>query len=393
MINKDEKNNNQIEQLELQIEQKFFDTSCYVYKSHNLIESNYNFSINEQRLIYLASKKLKPRYIKSDLKTSQLKTYIAHKTFENIRIYVTEFKNEFNIKSNAIYKILEKTAADLFEKKFEYMQDDSTYVTKRWVITCRYNSEEKYVEITFHPDLILDLLLLKNRYGKLEFSAARNFKKSYTHRIYELLQNYLYQKYRTISLESLKEKLDIEPTKYQRFTILKEKVLEPAIEEINKFTNLQVSYTPLRKGRKIGAVKFSINLKETETILSNINDEKLEPEILNKITTIINSKLKLTNKLEEYQISQIINESIAAIKEYKIDMSLYEYVEYQVNNVYNYSRVKKVNNYFSCLITAIRSYWKENEEINNVNENKFNNFTPREYDYDKLEKQLLGWEY
>ena len=25
--------------------------------------------------------------------------------------------------------------------------------------------------------------------------------------------------------------------------------------------------------------------------------------------------------------------------------------------------------------------------------NKFDNFTPREYDYDKLEKQLLGWDY
>ena len=38
------------------------------------------------------------------------------------------------------------------------------------------------------------------------------------------------------------------------------------------------------------------------------------------------------------------------------------------------------------------NYNKTKQQANNVKPNKFNNFEPRSYDYDSLEKKLLGWD-
>lgn len=45
-----------------------------------------------------------------------------------------------------------------------------------------------------------------------------------------------------------------------------------------------------------------------------------------------------------------------------------------------------------ALVIAIREDWKQAQIANRGNKLKFNNFTPRDYDYEKLERQLLGWD-
>ena len=77
--------------MNLEIEQ--MDTSKYLYKSNNLIESSYKFDLNEFRLTYLAIKKLTPIYIKSNIKRSEMRTVFGHETFKDIKISVNEFKN------------------------------------------------------------------------------------------------------------------------------------------------------------------------------------------------------------------------------------------------------------------------------------------------------------
>ncbi|EOU1878247.1 hypothetical protein [Clostridium perfringens] len=52
------------------------------------------------------------------------------------------------------------------------------------------------------------------------------------------------------------------------------------------------------------------------------------------------------------------------------------------------NQMKKINNRVGALIAAIKKDWQPNK--GQVNKNC--NFTQRDYDYDSLEKQLLGWE-
>ncbi|HAT4254991.1 TPA: hypothetical protein I9065_001357 [Clostridium perfringens] len=50
--------------------------------------------------------------------------------------------------------------------------------------------------------------------------------------------------------------------------------------------------------------------------------------------------------------------------------------------------MKRINNRVGALISAIKEDWKPNKGQANNN----CNFNQRDYDYDSLEKQLLGWE-
>ncbi len=55
--------------------------------------------------------------------------------------------------------------------------------------------------------------------------------------------------------------------------------------------------------------------------------------------------------------------------------------------------MKNIRNKVGALLTALKDDWKPSKsESNSVTVSSFNNFEPREYDYDSLEKKLLGWD-
>lgn len=371
------------EQIELDIQP--METDTYVFKSHNLIESGYNFTLNEQRLTYLASKKLKPRYIKSNIKPSQMTTLFANETFKDLKIHVNEFKEAFHLNSNNLYKVLEETTKSLKRKVIQYLQDDGTFVEKSWVITSKYNEKGKYVELTFHPDLIFDLLVLKGRFGKMEYNAVTTFKTSYAFRIYELLQNYAYKGVRRFELEDLRYKLGIyDDTKYSKYAEFKRNVLNPSIDSINESTSLDIKLNEIRYGRKIGAIEFIISQKATSLIETYDIQDPIDLSQVKEMEKRVG--IKLTSK----QVSELEEITIKSIKENKIDMGFYEYIEYEVERVKDYSKTTEIKNLYGCLKTALKEYWQENKLI--PKSNTFNNFEPRKYDYDDLEKKLLGWD-
>ena len=384
-MGKEEENTEQL-QFELKV---MDDTDTYVFKSHNLIESGYNFTLNEQRLTYLASKKLKPKYIKANIKPSQMKTLLANESFKDLKIYVNEFKDSFGLKSNNLYKVLEDTAISLYNKSIQYMKDDGTFVQKRWVTTCKYNEKEKYVELTFHPDLILDLLVIKGRFGKMEYNATKTFRTSYAFRIYELLQNYAYKGSRTFELEDLRYKLGIyEDEKYSNFKDFRKRVLTPSLECINESTNLEVDYTVKKYGRKIGAIEFTISQKSPLSLKDNTDIEVIDTSQVEEMEKRVGCKLSAG------VVAELTNITIDAIKKYNIDMSFYQYIEFEMDRVRDYAKVKEVKDVVRCLKSALSQYWQEDKSI--PKESSFNNFEPRamysdEVAMDKLEEKLTSW--
>ena len=376
------------EQIELDIQS--METDTYVFKSHNLIESGYNFTLNEQRLTYLASKKLKPRYIKSNIKPSQMTTLFANETFKDLKISVNEFKEAFHLNSNNLYKVLEETAKNLKRKMIQYLQDDGSFVEKSWVITSKYNEKGKYVELTFHPDLIFDLLVLKGRFGKMEYNAVTTFKTSYAFRIYELLQNYAYKGVRRFELEDLRYKLGIyDDAKYSKYAEFKRNVLIPSIDSINESTSLDIKLNEIRYGRKVGAIEFIISQKATPLIETYDIPEPID------LSQVKEMEKRVGIKLTAKQVSELEEITIKRIKENKIDMGFYEYIEYEVERVKDYGETTEIKNPYGCLKTALQEYWQENKPI--PKSYTFNNFPARsiysdEVAMDKMEKRLLGWD-
>ena len=92
-------------------------------------------------------------------------------------------------------------------------------------------------------------------------------KSKYAIRLFELFKSYQYQKIKEFGIDELKSLLYAE--NYDNFAHFKKRVLEPAISEINEFTEIKVSYATISKGRKVIKVRFEITRKPAiETYIS-----------------------------------------------------------------------------------------------------------------------------
>ena len=372
-----------------QIEFDYMDNEKYIYKSNNLVESSYSLSLNAQRLIYMGAKKLKPIFIKSNIKPSQLKSFLATKTFGDLKIYVTEFKNEFNIKGNYLYDTFVDVAKELWNSKIQYMSNDGKIIEKRWVITCEYDPKNCCISLTFHPDLILDLLVFKNKYNKIQHNATKALKNSDQIRTYELLKRYVKRGVRRFELEDYRYKLAYDDDIYPEYSKLKHRKIKPTIKAINENTDIEIyDFKEIRYGRKVGAIEFYIRdnkeaqLEENEELI----DDSIDPSHVENVNRIVGRNLSAG------MVSKITNISLNSIKDNHVDMTVYEYIEDKVKAVKNYARSNTIRNYMSVFLTALKENW--DSEIITI-QNQLWSGEQRNYSdeyMDDLERKLLGWD-
>lgn len=143
------------------------------------------------------------------------------------------------------------------------------------------------------------ILGLKERYTMIDLSIAGKFKSSFSWTLYEyLLAKYGYREIE-ISKDELMQLFSVDKVaSYQKNTsMLKNRVLNVAINEINQHTELTVSYDDVKKGRAItgfslniskgGAIALATN-KQTNYILDLL--AKLKEDYIFRIIDINNSE-------------------------------------------------------------------------------------------------------
>lgn len=133
----------------------------------------------------------------------------------------------------------------------------------------------------FSPVLEPYLLNLKETYTKYRLGYVINFKSEYSFRFYELMKQYEAIGERTITVEEIRDLLMIDNDKYTKYSHLKAKVIQKAIEEINKFSDIKVILEKEEKeGKKVVGLVFSINKNDYRYPI----DHWLEYEQYNKKT-------------------------------------------------------------------------------------------------------------
>ena len=178
-----------------------------IYKSNKLIESSYRLTTAQNRLLYMGMSKLKRSILDRNMNIEQVQNAIKQANFDLIYIDVVDYKKKFNIKANNLYAELAKIATELYEQEIIYFDEKDNITRMRWVITCKYDNDQKGIAIQFHPDLIKDLLIFKNKFTKMLFDNFLNIKGKYSFRIYELCKQYLKIGFRDFYIEDLRFKL------------------------------------------------------------------------------------------------------------------------------------------------------------------------------------------
>ncbi|WP_160255390.1 replication initiation protein RepM [Acinetobacter indicus] len=263
-----------------------------VVKDNVLINASYNLELTEQRLILLAivNARESGKGITSD---------------STLEIHASDYAKRFNVTIDAAYKALKEAANTLFERKFHYAAPLKDYpqlkvyfFKARWVSRIAYADDFATLAITFAPDVVPLITCLEARFTQYQLKQISQLTSKYAIRLYELLISWRsVGKMPMIELAEFREKLGIEPTEYQRMELLKRRVLEPAIKQINQYTDIRVKYEQHKQGRTITGFTFSFK------IISEINKlEKVRDEFdINKIFKKMTDKQRhlFANKLSE----------------------------------------------------------------------------------------------
>ena len=214
-----------------------------------LIEARYSLTVEEQRLVLTTIAML------DNVET-------APSGFPMLKI-----QKKLIIETTGLhekdYKVIEKSLERLMSRVIK-IKTDKGFELYQWFAKAKYNKGDEHIEVQFHPDLKPYLLELKKRFTKIPLKQVLQLRSKYAIRLYELLKRYEDTGFRTDYLQDLRKKLGVEEKEYPRFEAFERKVLKTAINEINEKTDLEVSYTKKRTGRKISHIEFKIKPKNAK---------------------------------------------------------------------------------------------------------------------------------
>ncbi|HHE3641987.1 TPA: replication initiation protein [Pasteurella multocida] len=219
-------------------------SNLVVVKANSLIEASYRLSIDEVRILALTIGTMEP-------KSNQ-------KIFD---FTVADFVREFpEISMDNAYKQIQTAIKRIYERSVR--TEDKNRITEfRWVSSRTYFKNEGRFRIVMTDEVMPYLTQLKGQFTQYQLKNIAYFNSTHSIRIYELITQYRNVGEREITIEDLKKWLQVED-KYPRFNSFNQRVIEPAITEINERSDLIVEVEQIKRGRSIHALHFTIKSKQ-----------------------------------------------------------------------------------------------------------------------------------
>lgn len=248
-----------------------------VVKHNDLIQkSKYNLTITQQKLIAYVISLIKP----------------TDKEFKKYEISIADFCELCGIDKNHFYNEFTAIIDDLDSKSFWVKTDEKIYKF-RWFLKAEYLYKKGKVRVILDDDMKKYLLELTQNFSKYELYNILALKSKYSLRIYELFKSYAYQKKKEFDIIELKEMLFA--THYVNFKDFRNRVLDKAVNDINYYTDLSVSYETRMKGKKVVSIIFFI---ETKKHLDGYLAYRNTIEEINKRNGQINGQISMFDKEE-----------------------------------------------------------------------------------------------
>ena len=220
-----------------------------VTQSHELVEALRDatpLTLQESRIVLTAISTLQP----------------TDSVFDSQRIAVQDLLRLFNI-TDKNHKIIEKACESLFGKGVKIRQPEGRWIGYPWFQKIDYIPKEGYVEFQFPNDLQRYLLELKKEEGFTSYRLEHILRLSspYYQRIYEICFKWKNAGSCQYDLQHLKNLIGAIKKTYNSYGPFKQKVLIPAVLEINEKTNIKIDFEEIKEGRKVVAIKFFVNEK------------------------------------------------------------------------------------------------------------------------------------
>lgn len=242
------------EQLEIAIKRDY-----KVIKANEIIQrARYDLNLQELKILSYCFSMIKPNDTIGQEYTFTVQEYC--------KICGIDFKSGWN------YKEFKATLKRLRDTSFWLTKPDGSETTVGWLSKVTANRGSGKVVFKFDEDLQQYIIGLFENFTQYELLSTLPMRSQYSFRIYELLKSYAFTKKHTFNIDELKRQLAAEH--YTNFKDFRKKVIEIAVREINEYTDLDISYEPIKKGAKVIQITFYIKQKEMWSRFASYNKAK-----------------------------------------------------------------------------------------------------------------------
>jgi len=255
-----------------------------VYKSNALMEASYRLTPSEQGIILSCISQIR----KDENVTDQTMYTVS----------VSEYVALTNADPISAYRDIKAAAIRLRNREVRIYnppnvrggrQKKNRTLVAGWVQSISYQDKEGVVELRFNHDMLPYLTNLSKNFTKYAFKHVAKMSSSYGIRLYEILIQWIGEgkEENEVSVEWLKKTFQLE-SKYKVMKDFKKYVLQPAIADIKKHSDLRIEWDQRKTGRRITHLTFKFSLKSKKTkqerteltfqgVRKSIIDQKAKP--------------------------------------------------------------------------------------------------------------------
>lgn len=256
-----------------------------------------------------------------------------------------------------------------------------------------YNANGRKQELTISINQkALKYFNVFEQYTKVDLLIHTSLKGKYSAILYRILCQFSKSKWWKVTIEDFREIFDA-PEKYDARKIM-QKIIEPSIEELKPYMNIdcEVIRAERKRGKPVLGYQFNYSLKHTykkENIPGQIEFENTNE--FDEIVLDMQGSRQCSSVDEVIDLIDSYNLGIGSRSTYSIAQKS---VELNRDNEYikdciEIAQGQNCDNLGAKIMyLVINGYDKRQKSYKKTG---FNNFESRKYDFDELEKKLLGW--
>ena len=222
-----------------------------ICKANKIIEAGYKLTLNEQRAVLAC--------------IGQVNSMEALLKTDEFELSAKDFAQLFSVSGENAYQALIEVTKSLFNRYviIENPYPDRPKVKKlelRWISSIKHLPDDGKVIVRFSQDVLPYLSELKGSFTRYKLEHVGKMTCVYAIRLYELLMQWKSTGKREVEIDWLKKQLQLDDS-YERMNNFKARVIDPAINDINKNSNYNVSWTQRKTGRRVTHLTFQFSEK------------------------------------------------------------------------------------------------------------------------------------
>lgn len=204
-------------------------------------------------------------------------------------------------------------------------------------------------------------------YLRYKLRCITSITSRYTYIMFIYLESNRYRKSWEVSLKELKEILNCDKEElYKEFKFFNQKILKRVQAEMHEKTECRYSYEPVKKGRSVVAVRFTVetlpkaSLEDIDENQITIEDyfeeqEKREQPMYFAPLEVFNFSAEQLDEIQSY-VATVPNYKLpqSAVCYDSIELMRYHYFDQKAREIVRRDKEKHINNKFSYLIKLIK---------------------------------------